>query len=637
MKRKQRFEEDRIKQEAKRPKLTLLLDSTATKSLSNIANKLLNIHERIKKFGTFISNPVDVVLNDNFCDSGGGESGSANTSADEGTSGADKDTREPKDREKGKSERKGTSSRESSKNSFPMEFLDKRRSSRVKNILNKTSDIDERNVSESILELLPDSIKNPKNTVIEETPSENEHFLQAKNYSVTDSEIAKLFTSRIEKMKSRRKTIKYMDLLEEFLYVIGFHKGFIMPAAFIDLYAIFREFFRLPCAPLCIIGKDIELENVWLTLTANEIQFNKLEALFLTQLSVHLEQVLPSEKYVEFLVRLLTLRGIKENDIELLEYTLNFLEDTSLQILASNKNVINRSVVKSLIESKSVEDMSNMIQEQNFNDLIDLLKNKPENEITFVEEKVLSEAIINSQQWDKGVEIYGNRNELKNLALETIKQCLETGNKSKLTYNLTMKLIKLAAEGHSVAPWVCLYWGLLAEGVTDSKVLNKFFKLGHQYLGKRGHCTGNNGEFLILAVQHFVNEEIDDETIKCFSCLYDYPPRRSTGGNVHKSPHVKLRWENCELIFHWIIPEDLPEFDSIFRLTGIQPECEPLLNRIVDTVPKHLDPSSKIDRILEYVEKGSALPEILENATNAVTETLYYFLADFYFKNREFA
>ena len=667
-KRKQHFDDERIRQESKRPKLILILDKNLNNlTFASIGLKLKNIYERIKKNNLFASTPIDISFDSSISsqtDSGGNESGSANTSADESTSTAvceQKEQKELKEKEReivgtaenetesNKKLKRTNSLRNSTSNTFPTEFVDKRRSSRVKNILNKSRDIDERNVSESILELLPDSLKM---TIPEDRPitpemiEEEKYLFKCINLcEKSETEFIDSFLERIKSFKSQFKSINIDDLIEIYLSVISLSKNVIIPSVFTELYAIYREFNELPCGPLTVIGRDIELEQIWSCLTANELKFNRNEALFLTQMLVPLEMTLSKDLFNEYLVRLLMLRGIKENDNDFLNQALDILLKNEIEVMASNKVVIKYTAIKSILESQSRESMSQMMAEHNFEELIKILKSKPESELTSEEINLLNDAIISSGLWQKGIDILCTRNELNNDCLKTIRRCLETGKRARLKHPLAVKLVKLAAEAYSVLPWICLYWGLIAEGVvaTDSKsAIIKFCRLGHQYLGKRGNCTSHNGEFLLLALNHFLEYDVEDEILRCFTCLFNFPIRRLpntpsvSSANIHKSSHISLKWEFCEQLYHYFAPEELPEYDSLVRQTGITQDIEGLLLRIVELVPQNLQPNKRTDPIIKYIKNGENIPENITTETTHITETIYYLLADYYFKNKEF-
>ena len=643
MKRKQMFEDERAKQEAKRPKLYLNLDKNVNKTLSIIGEKLYNLHDRIKKAMIFPSTPIEVCFDEgsptqnDSCES---EGGSANTSADEGTNNGT----EQKEKEKEK-ERKSSSSRNSA--NFPLEYLDKRRSTRVKSLM-KGGDLDERDLAENIFYLLPESIKTPINdeSSQEEQQKVEENQKKENEPKETESDVIGKFIERVKQAKIKRKVLRIYDLIEDYLCELSLHKGITIPSIFNQLYLIYREKHQLPCAFTLKIDREISIEQIWLILAANEFKYNKLETMFLTQMITALEIVLPKQSFYEFAIRLFLLRGIKENDNHSLEYALELLEEpdsVNLEIITASKMTIKPSVVKSILESQSQEIMTQMIQQEKYKDLIKLLKSKPESELTNEEEKLLSEAIINSEQWQDGIDIYSSRNELTNTCLKTIKICLERGERVKLTYQLTSKLVKLAAS-NSVLAWACLYWGIISEEHAVNAKCNvcKFLKLGHKYLGKRGICTGQNGEFLLIALQYLIeNDNDDNEVLKCFTCLYNFPPKKQSSSTTssfsnHSASPIKLKWENCELIYNYFTPEELPEFDSLYRLTGISSEIESLLLRIAELVPENLQRIQFKQTILHYIDTGVDFNEDVAHEKHPITDTLYYFLADYYFKNKEF-
>jgi hypothetical protein len=96
----------------------------------------------------------------------------------------------------------------------------------------------------------------------------------------------------------------------------------------------------------------------------------------------------------------------------------------------------------------------------------------------------------------------------------------------------------------------------------------------------------------------------------------------SSVANIHTSPNIKLKWEHCEALYHYFAPEELPEYDSLIRQTGITQDIEALLLRIVELVPENLKPSKHSEAILKYIEKGDEIPF----NTGAETSHQYYIL-----------
>ncbi|XP_054155601.1 calcineurin-binding protein cabin-1-like [Oppia nitens] len=684
-KRKQYFDDERQRQDQKRPKLSLILDKNLTNlTFATIGLKIKIIYDRIKKCHLFPSTPIDIGfeygVSSSQTDSCGNESGSTNTSADESTStatnngpvlavpisdGQDSDVKEKEvnntpnivnneseandtptnNNSNPKKFKRSNSLRNSTSNLFPSEFVDKRRSSRVKNILNKSRDIDERNISESILELLPDSLKMAMPEMRPKTPEEliaAETAYRCINLcEKSESDYVNSFLERIKSLKTQLSVITIYDIIESYLCKLSAAKNLIIPMAFHELYAVYRDYNPLPCGPLSVIGRDIDVEQLWLCLTANELKFHRNECMFLTQMLVPLELTLNKDQYNEFVVRLLMIRGTKENDNDFLNHAISILCDNEIEVMAANKVVIKYTAIKSIIDSQSRENLSQLMAEHNFDQLIKILMSKPESELTIDEINLLNDAIVSSQLWQKGIDILSTRNDLNKECLATIVKCVETGQRARIKYPLSVKLVKLAAEGKSIVPWVCLYWTLIAEGyeATNAKsLLIKFLKLGHQYLGKRGTCTSNNGEFLFLALQHFIDVDIENEIFACFTCLFNYPARRhQSAANYHHSPHVPLKWEYCEQLYHYFAPEELPEYDSLVRQTGLTQDIQELLVKVVDLVPGRLQPNARTEPIINYIDKGEEIPDDMSFEKTSITETIYYLLADYYFKNKEFS
>lgn len=434
---------------------------------------------------------------------------------------------------------------------------------------------------------------------------------------------------------------------------------------------------------LCEIGKDISLSNVWTCLTANELKYDKLEVVFLTCILDKLCVALSPEEYRGFVVRLLVLRGTKEFNNDWLEYTLELVTPKdnekekenvndnvetmevddgpvaaekptnvnaqSLAVVASNNLIINEQYINTILKMQTMPKSSEASSEKNYTEIIQLFFTKSEAELTADEKADLSEAIVSAKMWQKGVELFENWSELNETTiLNTIYECVKGGNRAKLSPKISKKVAKMASAGsdckNGALPWIILYWALVAEGIDYRAAGNPLIKLctmGHIHLGRKGLCTANDGEFLLISLKVFMEHDLDDEVATAFSCLFNFPSRKSQGC-THTSPHIDLQWSHCEQIYVYSEPESMPEFDSNARQSGITVEMKDFFLRIMRLVPEELQPLKRSIRITNYINGiGGNLEEdedddIVETPPRILT-TIYYLLADFHFKTRDFA
>lgn len=406
-------------------------------------------------------------------------------------------------------------------------------------------------------------------------------------------------------------------------------------------------------------------------LTFNEIEFDKTEVLFLREVLLKLAPHLSTDSYRQFLIRFFVLCGSKEFNDDYLNFALdlcqpvpiyarhfnlhltvsemdvdcqedknNEQESTDLyQVLSSNNQVIDATYINTIINMHSIS-IEKMSSDCDYFECIKLFFKKSEKDLTEDEKCRLNKAIVETQMWQKGIDLFDNWSELDDDCLETILECVLSGERGRLTSKLTAKIIKHAICGKSIIPWLILYWAFIAEGVSISDhgtPLIKFFKLGHNLLGKKGICTERNGEFLILAQKVFVFHEIEEEALKCFTCLFDYPLRKCQSvSECHTSSHIDLKWEHCEDIFAYIAPEHMPEFDSHARQSGISQDVKDLFIKILRLIPEDKQPIKLCRPINDYISNGNSLHLITPHENSSLTSTIYYLLADFHFKAKDF-
>ncbi|RWS11005.1 hypothetical protein B4U79_00407 [Dinothrombium tinctorium] len=617
-KRKQHFDELKAQQEAKRRCMRLNLEITPNLNVNELGLQIFKLHQRMIEQQISTATGIEVLFESK---SNQNEEG---YSADESASG-----------EESEKEKSGKSSSRGSSHGFPIEFLDKRRSSRVQKIQTRTRESTD-SIMDKIQQILPTSIISRRQNSKETHSDENN---DTKSDADIDAEIVKKFINKQQCHKKTKQVQRIHNIIDDYLYELSHYATMVtLPEVFLDLYKIHRQMNSFPCVAYSIIGKDIELDEIWCTLAANELKHNRNECIFLTEVSIPLEAVLDDEKYHEFLIRLLVLRGTKESCIDFLEYAQNSMINRPQSVPAGNKTTITLSTIKSFINSKSDNSFVSLLNDGKYDEIIELFNS--ESQIAENELETICEAIKSSNKWDVGVEIVSSCKRLNDTHLKLLKSCLETGKRAKISFDLAKKLILMATESSSVLAWICLFWSFESE--RDDYAIEEnfisFINIAHQHLGKKGLCTSNNGEFLLISLNFLLNHcsaSKDDMILQCFSCLYGHPQRKNALLQSHSSP-IQLTWENAELIYSYFIPEELPEFDSLYRNNSINSETEQLLIRIACLVPENLNPKNYVKWIEDYIETGVENDPSSKIEKNNVTHNLYYFLADYYFKNKEF-
>lgn len=681
------YEDDQKK--VKRPRIGLNLDTTRTQSLNSFINYLLKIYERFYKQGLTRLTPIDISLNSSLANSTSANpivsSSMMDTMPDSGNSNCNSDGNyeseksknditmpDESDANKSNSKANKTNSNNRVSNTsfshllFPVEFSDKRRSSRNRSASNHPDLYNEKIKFDELNDLLPNDMrisalerlqyaekeaaKKKENEEKAKEDTTHESTLEAEKENQIIQDIAETICRQKEKSQAQRTNMRFSELLNMILTKIASKKHNILPDVFSKLYRIYRSMSALPTDAFFEINTPtgIAIDELWLSLAANELSFDFKECSFLLraldQLSIHLD----ASQHREFMVRLFLTMGINSNRPEYLEAALSELnEDT--KIYASKRKVITRAYIKTMIESMNQDDSIITISEDidNSHDLINTLSTKSETEMSDKEISALCAAIVNTQLWQRGLDILNKRKDLNSdILIDTINTCLKNG--ALMDALLATKLCKEAINGNKPRIWTCLYRGwmsllLAGKDPSDDDIdkLDRFFALGHQTLGKRGVCTSDNGEFLMLFIKHST-EDRDDyderEVSSACNCLFGYPNKKSTNTLAgHKPARIPLTWEHAQTIYQYFVPEELPTYLSLLRKAGLTGELEQLFSEIVAIVPSEYDPRPLVAPINEYIEKGENLIEVVNLEEDLVLKNIYYFLADYYFKNKEFS
>lgn len=122
-------------------------------------------------------------------------------------------------------------------------------------------------------------------------------------------------------------------------------------------------------------------------------------------------------------------------------------------------------------------------------------------------------------------------------------------------------------------------------------------------------------------------------------CLYGYPQKKARSRHLedHEATNVELTWAKAVQAFDLYKPECLPEINS-YKLDSITADLEQFFLKIVALMPNELDPTPATTKILEFI-KGNDF-ETLEPAHTSLPykiRCIFYLLADYYFKNRDFS
>lgn len=179
----------------------------------------------------------------------------------------------------------------------------------------------------------------------------------------------------------------------------------------------------------------------------------------------------------------------------------------------------------------------------------------------------------------------------------------------------------------------------------------QFLRTAHEHLGRRGWCCNNEGVFLLLKVEVLTEElakpvvtakeELVRDLEQCFLCLYGHPSKKAKARGLleHNSSQIALTWSNSVVVFDYFKPPELPTFDS--KANTISSEVQNLLRRITMVIPPQELEAISFESVQSFIEGGDEpvpkLPDNLVGVKRPVIGEIFYLLADFYFKNKEFS
>lgn len=139
-----------------------------------------------------------------------------------------------------------------------------------------------------------------------------------------------------------------------------------------------------------------------------------------------------------------------------------------------------------------------------------------------------------------------------------------------------------------------------------------------------------------------------------------YPTSKKTKSKTfcdHGGATVELTWNIALLVAEYFLPgrQDVPEFDTMKPFSNVDQEI--FYKKIVDLIPPELDPRNKVEDIEDFIQvlliicyfftktygflsqgRRSNIPKYLEHSgMPRQMENVFYLLADYYFKNKEWA
>ncbi|XP_077863764.1 calcineurin-binding protein cabin-1-like [Saccoglossus kowalevskii] len=238
--------------------------------------------------------------------------------------------------------------------------------------------------------------------------------------------------------------------------------------------------------------------------------------------------------------------------------------------------------------------------------------------------------------------------------------------------NTVIRIIELAMDSmdatdqpviSTVLPWVILYRLIKHEEDSfkaqiqhdeqkEMKLMPSSLMLlyrAHEYLGGRGWCCNSDGYLLTFYVDVLQEELKNREDAlrqdmclaleQCLYCLYGHPNKKAKARHLqdHGVEEVPLTWGKAVFVFDYFKPKTVPDFDS-YKTSSMSGELESLFLKISKVIPVQKDPPVTMDTVNAYIEgisdKPPSIPED-KPVTLHVVKELFYLLADYYFKNKE--
>lgn len=169
----------------------------------------------------------------------------------------------------------------------------------------------------------------------------------------------------------------------------------------------------------------------------------------------------------------------------------------------------------------------------------------------------------------------------------------------------------------------------------------------HEMMGRKQWCMRDSGKLLLFLLDNlapiyrtpllepfrdYIAEHLEQTTY----CLYGFPAKKARLRHIeeHDAKNIELKWDRAIQLFDLYRPDTLPEFDS-FKLASISSELEQLLQRILLLIPKCLDITPFVGEIKNFLNGlNASIPKEI-NILPSKIASIYYLIADFYFKNQD--
>lgn len=180
----------------------------------------------------------------------------------------------------------------------------------------------------------------------------------------------------------------------------------------------------------------------------------------------------------------------------------------------------------------------------------------------------------------------------------------------------------------------------------------------HSELGTCSWCTDGNARLLKFILREFLTYRkalsqekditenhtrlniVNAEISQVVYCLIQYPSKRPKGIADHRSPKIPMVWADIGLLLRTLLPDELPQFDSV-KASSITHDLALLLKRIIKLIPNEEFDKMRITyhSLHKFVESPDKRDETewlnVANMTSSVLKNVYYLLGDYYMKNND--
>jgi hypothetical protein len=541
---------------------------------------------------------------------------------------------------------------------FPFEFVDKRRSSRVQKNQSKSQEEQDKEVFDKVSEIF-NACRCFVDSTFKQLTNVSNHTSNSQTNSQDSSQESQetvnlmIVEQFFDKLANQPEKPRLLQMLSTYMEVVCFNLDKSQaPLVFRDIYRVYRHHksaLEVDCVKWNVNYSESEF---WSMLCSLELHHNRIDWFFLWELLSMPGTKLTSSQNLSAKIRLVFVKGVYETRIHYLETALElFNSNDRLKVSTATHLKFTPNVIKGQIDAQTVHNLHHYLENRQFDKLFELIS--PDMQLTDKEIDVICQAFTVAEEFERGVKFFVQHKNSKftEFQLRTLLTCLQNSSNPSVPLRTIRKLIHQCKEQSTNSATIAtLLWTILLtilmanhDHVADAHIV-KFIELAHEHLGSIDKCLESEGQFLLVCLDFLLNccGEMEDELVlQCFHCLFGYT-RRGYSFVSHCNQHLKMSWNSAEYVYSYFTPEQLPEFDTLSKHASINAEVKDLLKEIVGLMPPEMHPNQLMPQLNEYLNDGVPFaPDRSVWQQNAdkralIMKNIFYFLADYYFKNKEF-